>query len=270
MSAGTIPIVQTHDHVCLIHYGETSRRPVLLQWTREGLASNERVLLVEPPEIGASMMELLGDTGDRVVVVAPEDAYRGDHDPRALTHRLTESVRHADDGAPPIRKISSPASHALSVIGDVGTYLEYEEQLEGVAQRDHVGFLCQYDHVALDEDVIIRAAAAHTVVVQLDDLALPTLDLRPIDGGVRVSGEIDAANASVVASWMSRHKGRPLRVDCSNLTFMDVAGYRAVTTFVSDDAPIVFTRVNGVPKKLLSLLPEELNSGHVFVGTAEP
>jgi hypothetical protein len=270
MSAGTIPIVQTHDHVCLIHYGETSRRPVLLQWTREGLASNERVLLVEPPEIGASMMDLLGDTGDRVVVVSPEDAYRGDLDGRALAHRLTDPVRRADDGAPPIRKISSPASHALSVIGDVGTYLEYEEQLEGVAQRDHVGFLCQYDHVALDDDVIIRAAAAHTVVVQLDDLALPTLDLRPIDGGVRVSGEIDAANASVVASWMSRHKGRPLRVDCSNLTFMDVAGYRAMTAFVSDDAPIVFTRANGVPQKLLSLLPEELTSRHVSVGAAEP
>jgi hypothetical protein len=50
---------------------------------------------------------------------------------------------------------------------------------------------------------------------------------------------------------------------------MDVAGYRAVTAFVSDDAPIVFTRVNGVPQKLLSLLPDELTSSHVSVGTAE-
>jgi hypothetical protein len=269
MSAGTIPIVQTRDHVCLIHYGETSRRPVLLQWTREGLAANERVMLVEPPEIGASMMDLIGDTGGRVVMVSPEDAYRGDGDGLALAQQLTAPARTAADGAPAIRKISSPASHALSVIGDVGTYLEYEQQLERVAQRDHLGFLCQYDHVALDEDVIVRAAASHTVVVQLDDLALPTLDLRPIDGGVRVSGEIDAANASVVASWMSRHKGRRLVVDCSNLTFMDIAGYRALTAFVSADAPMLFTRVNGVPQKLLSLLPEGVTSDHVSVGTAE-
>ena len=258
MSAGTQPIAQRHDHVCLIHYGESSRRPVLLQWVREAIPADEAVLLVEPPEIAQTMTHLIGEPADRVIFLSPEEAYPRDHDGAAYARHLTAPTRSATHAARSIRKVSSPASHALPMMRDLDAYLEYERQLDAIADHDDVALLCQYDRIVLDEEVVVRAAAAHAVVVQLDDLALPTLDLRPTDDGVRASGEIDAANASIVASWMSRHRGRPIVVDCSNLTFMDVAGYRALTTFASDGAPIVLTRVNGVPEKLLSVLPDEL------------
>ena len=126
--------------------------------------------------------------------------------------------------------------------------------------------LCQYDHVLVDADLVTRAAAEHEIVVQLDDLALPTLDLRPTPEGIRVSGEIDIANHAVVTSWMSRHRGRRLIVDCSNLTFLDVAGLRALTAFGSDDAPVVLEHLNGIPARLLSALPLGSMPSHIEIG----
>ena len=267
MSAGTQPIAQRHDHVCLIHYGESSRRPVILQWIREAAPADEVVLLIEPPETAEAITDLIGDPADRILFRSPAEAYAGDHDGAARARRLTEPAGSPTHATRAVGKISSPASHALALMPDADTYLEFERQLDAIAHRDGVAVLCQYDRVVLYEEVVVRAAAAHTVVVQLDDLALPTLDLRPTDDGMRVSGEIDAANAAIVASWMARHRGRPLVVDCSNLTFMDVAGYHALTTCASDDTPIVLTRVNGAPQKLLSVLPDELGRRHVSAGS---
>jgi hypothetical protein len=235
---------------------------VLVRWAREEIPADEAVLLVELPQVAETMAGLIGERTDRVVFMSPEEAYPRHHDGAGHARNLTDGARSGTT-ARSIRKVSSPASHALSVMPDPDTYLAYEWQLDTIADRDGIAFLCQYDRVVLNEEIVVRAAAAHAVVVQLDDLALPTLELRPTDDGVRVSGEIDAANASIVASWMSRHRGRPVIVDCSNLTFMDIAGYRALTTFASDDTPIVLTRVNGVPQKLLSVLPEDLVRRHV-------
>jgi hypothetical protein len=269
MSARRAPFVPTHGHVCLIHYGETSRRPVLLQWTRDALAAGEGVLLVEPREAVESFRELLGEPDARVVYLTPEEAHRREgNEPKVVRH-LTAPAPSADGSEVPIRRLSSPVSHALSVLGDADAHVEYEERLgELTDSRGDLAVLCQYDRVLVDGALVERGAAAHSVVVQLDDLALPTLDLRPTGDGVKVSGEIDAANASIVRAWMSRHGRGSLVVDCSNLTFIDVAGYRALTDFASEGSGIELTHLSGVPKRLVSLVPEIL-SGHVSVRSGE-
>ena len=151
---------------------------------------------------------------------------------------------------------------------DERTQLEHERAFARVVEERPIARLCQYDHVGIDGDLIARAAAEHEIVVQLDDLALPTLDMRPTDHGVRLSGEIDLANHDIVRSWMSRHRGRRLVVDCSNLTFLDVAGLRALTAWATAETPLVLEHVNGAPAKLLSASALRFLPAHVAVARA--
>ena len=264
MSAETTPIVQTHDHVCLIYWGETSRRPVLLQWAREGLAAGEGIVLVEPPSNGAAYVELIGEDADRLVVVDPGTLYPSGDDGTVLAKRLHRAATSVDGDKAPAARMSVPAGYALAV-HDERTHLEHERAFARIVEERPVAMLCQYDQVAIDGALVARAAAEHEIVVQLDDLALSTLDMRPTDDGVRLSGEIDLANHDIVRSWMSRHRGGRLVVDCANLTFLDIAGLRALAAWATEDAPLVLEHVNGAPATLLSAFPFELLLPHVVV-----
>jgi len=268
MTVGTTPIVQSHSHVFVLHHGESSRHPVVLQWVREGLADGQGVVLVEPKRTAETFVEELGADSDGVVVMPPDTAFAIDDDGEPAVLRAVErnggSDARARGSARAVRRLTSPATHALAWFDDdLERYLRFETRLEELCARTGIAALCHYDQVALDQEVIARAAAAHEIVVQLDDLALPTLDLRPVEGGIRVSGEIDAANASIVASWMTRHHDAPLVVDCSTLTFVDVAGLRALITYASEEAPITLAHVNGAPHKLTSVLAGDLAAMHV-------
>ena len=266
MTVGTTPIVQSHSHVCVLHHGESSRHPVVLQWVREGLADGQGVVLVEPKRTAEAFVEELGADGDGVVVMPPDTAFAMDDDGEPAVLRAVERNGGSDarGSARAVRRLTSPATHALAWFDDdLERYLRFETRLEELCTRTGIAALCHYDQVALDQEVIARAAAAHEIVVQLDDLALPTLDLRPVAGGIRASGEIDAANASIVVSWMTRHRGAPLVVDCSTLTFVDVAGLRALITYASEEAPITLALVNGAPRKLTSVLADDLAAMHV-------
>lgn len=267
MSAETTPIAQTHGHVCLIYWGETSRRPVLLQWAREGLSAGEGTVLIEPPSNGAALVELVSDDTDRLVIIDPQTLYGSGVDGAVLVDRLHGAATSVDGDMAPVARISVPAADALAV-HDERTHLQHERAFARVVEERPIAMLCQYDQVAIDGALIARAAAEHEIVVQLDDLALPTLDMRPTDEGVRVSGEIDLANYDIVRSWMSRHRGRRLAVDCSNLTFLDVAGLRALSAWATVDTPLVLDHVNGAPALLLSACPFELLPAHVAVAPA--
>jgi len=264
MSAETTPIVQTHDHVCLIYWGETSRRPVLLQWAREGLAAGEGTVLIEPPSNGDALVELIGDDADPLIVVDPGTLYASGDDGAVLAERLHRAATSVDGDKAPVARMSVPAAYALAV-HDERTHLEHERAFARIVEERPVAMLCQYDQVSIDGALIARAAEEHEIVVQLDDLALSTLDMRPTDDGVRLSGEIDLANHDIVRSWMSRHRGRRLLVDCSNLTFLDVAGLRALTAWATEDTPLVLEHLNGAPARLLSALPLGSVPAHVAV-----
>jgi hypothetical protein len=266
MSA-TTPIVQTHDHVCLIHWGETSRRPVLLQWAREGLSAGEGTVLIESPSNGAALVDLVGDDAAPLVVVDPETLYGSGDDGAMLAERLHAAATSVDGDKAPVARLSVPAAYALAV-HDERTHLEHERAFAQVVENRPVAMLCQYDQVTIDGTLIARAAAEHEIVVQLDDLALPTLDMRPTDEGVRLSGEIDFANHDIVRSWMSRHRGRRVAVDCSNLTFLDVAGLRALTAWATEENPLALEHVNGVPATLLSASASGFMPAHVAVARA--
>jgi hypothetical protein len=267
MTAETTPIVKTHDHVCLIYWGETSRRPVLLQWAREGLAEGEGTVLVEPPSNATALVELVGDHADRLVVVDPEAFYIPGRDGAMLAEHLHRAATSVDGDKAPAARMSLPAVHALAAY-DERTHLEHERAFARFVEERPLAMLCQYDQVEIDGDVIARAAAEHEIVVMLDDVALPTLDLRPTDTGVRLSGEIDLANHDIVRAWMSRHRGSRVVVDCSNLTFLDVAGLRALAAWATEDAPLVLEHINGAPEKLLSASASASLPTHVTVASA--
>jgi hypothetical protein len=267
MTPDTTPIVQTHDHVCLIYYGDTSRQPVVIQWVREGLSEGEGVVLIEPSATAEALIGLAGeDAAERVVVVEP-DALYGSGGDGAIAERLFHAATSSDGHRAPTARISSPAAYGLA-LHDVRTHLEHERAFARAVDRHPIAMLCQYDQVSIDDDVVAQAAAEHEIVVQLDDVALATLDLRPTAEGVRVSGEIDIANHEVVRSWMSRYRGRPLAVDCSNLTFLDLPGLRALTAYATEDAPASLEHLNGEPATLVSALPVGTMPGHVAVGRA--
>ena len=200
MTSPATPVINEHEHVCLIYYGETSRRPVLLQWAIEGIGADEAVMLVERDHDAQPLLELVGDRAfGGGVVVDPANVYgRGGGD--VLTDVIVaEAIR---DTGRRIGRVSLPAMHALA-FHDAPTYLGCERALADRVADQPTSVLCQYDRILVGDDLVVRAAAEHTLVVQLDDLALPTLDLRPIDHGIRVSGEIDRRTIPSPHGWRS-------------------------------------------------------------------
>lgn len=93
-----------------------------------------------------------------------------------------------------------------------------------------------------------------------------TVRWTPVDDGVRLDGEVDASNASILAEIVAlerlRH-GDQVRLELDGLSFMDGAGVRALLAIArelrEDGGLLVLVSPGYIVRKALSVLtPEEL------------
>jgi anti-anti-sigma factor len=102
-----------------------------------------------------------------------------------------------------------------------------------------------------------------------------TVRWTPVDGGVRLEGEVDASNASTLAEIVALERlrlGGNVRLELDGLSFMDGAGVRALLTIARDlgeeGGLLVLVSPGYIVRKALSVLtPEELLDSIRIVGS---
>ena len=137
----------------------------------------------------------------------------------------------------------------------------YEVRLErrqhGRAGPAKDSILCQYDHGRFGPGVLSDVAEAHQVDVS------PELAAIGRDGEVgaaydrardalRLSGELDFASAQTVSDVLDAHFHGPLRLDLADLSYIDVAGMRALRGAAG--RRLVITSASDPVRRLLALL----------------
>jgi len=96
-----------------------------------------------------------------------------------------------------------------------------------------------------------------------------------VDDGVRLEGEVDASNASILADIVAlegRRLGGRVRLEMDDLSFMDGAGVRALLAIARDlreeGGMLVLVSPGYIVRKALSVLtPEELLDSIRIVGS---
>jgi anti-anti-sigma regulatory factor len=220
-------------HECCVVDTAQQHRERVLAWTREGLAADERVLLVQPPAKAAAFVGLLETNGidyrghaDRgqLLVIPPAEAYlvRGEFDPaRRLEEHAAFVEKSVDEGWAAVR-MSAEATVALAAIPDRDGLRTYEHGLEELTRSLPLSALCFYSR-NLFAAALPDAVAAHPAAVSDRLLRVGTET-----GRMRAMGEADASNADLLNGMGRMAVGTDgnITVDLSALTFIDVGGVR--------------------------------------------
>jgi ABC-type transporter Mla MlaB component len=109
----------------------------------------------------------------------------------------------------------------------------YEARIEGDIDAPSYSVLCQYDHGRFGPELLSDVIEAHTIDASPElaaigrDGELAAARDRDRDA-LRLAGELDFGCAQTVSEVLDAHFEGPLRLDLADLSFVDVAGMRAL------------------------------------------
>ena len=232
---------------------------------RHGLAEGHRVVALVNGDPAAWAAQLAADDprveqaleGGQLELRAASEVYLADgsFDMEAMLAEVrAEHARAIRDGYP-----------ALSMTGEMGAALrvapeeefhEYERRLGGLMESGTLVFLCQYDHHSLGTHALSDLAGNHCVdgspelapIGREGDLAAA----RVSGHTVRISGELDFVCAQSLADVLDTHFHGERRFDLADVTFVDVAGMRALRG--RPDRTLTITAASEPVQWLLALL----------------
>ncbi|GII05169.1 MEDS domain-containing protein [Planobispora takensis] len=239
--------VQLGDHLCLAFAHEAEQREVACAFVVAGLARGERVLcLTDGPgvdRVGRWLREAGVDvtaaTADgQLGVRAAEDSYlAGDRfDPDAMIAALRSeadaSLRAGFTGF----RVSGEMSWALREVAGAGRLEEYERRVTALFDEGMSAAICQYDTRVFPAERLRALIGCHPERVQPDALLQDgPLRITPgVDPGgqpvLRVSGMIDRSTTTAWSTALRTVTGGQgdVRIDMSELEFIDVAGLRTL------------------------------------------
>jgi ABC-type transporter Mla MlaB component len=148
--------------------------------------------------------------------------------------------------------------------------LERDRRQRGRPGSARYSMLCQYDHGRFGPAVLSDVAQVHQVDVS------PELAAIGRDGEVgaaydrardelRLSGELDFACAQTVSDVLDAHFPGPLRVDLADLSYVDVAGMRALRGHTG--RRLIITSASAAVRRLLALLAWDTDPGVELIET---
>ena len=215
-------------HVLLLYYEESHRRTGVASWLRRGLELGAKILYVEPPgELFArSLSGLLQDqpdAGEAVergqIQVVPAD--RTAYDPVWRASAVEDALRQ---GYPSVR-VSAEATTAWSVMPP-NRHAEVERTTERLCQTLPVSVMCQYP---ARESMEVLGPVSRVHGSGMRELLFQAA---PFEGGLAVSGEVDASNHDILRALLKAATAATDRdqfvVDLRGLDFLDVRGARAL------------------------------------------
>jgi ABC-type transporter Mla MlaB component len=224
------------------------------------------VYLVDPAEIDDITARLLAADPDVGRALAEGQLeLRGTHDAylpdgRFEAERMVAYLREVH------RRALAEGHRGLSCTGDMRWALtgapgcedlvHYERSLDGLAGDTTLRMLCQYDHAHFDAGALAEIASAHDVDVSPDLAPIVRDDYftaaRVQPGGIlRLVGDLDCDSADTLAGVLASLPDDELQVDLADLTFIDLAGMRALRQRSSQrldivDAPELVRRLLGL------------------------
>jgi anti-anti-sigma factor len=257
----------------LVHSDERQRRAGVVAWIRRGLEVGAKILYVEPVDEPAerALMNVLEqhqvyvdravDRGQLQVLPADDVTYSTTWQAGTIDAALAA-------GYPTVRW-SAEAETAWGVMSPTA-HADLEWATDEMCQRRPVSILCQYSS-SLNPATLQTVCAMHGCRVRGS-----LFHALPIPGGTALVGEVDVSNEAILQSSLAAACGVPevgrFVVDLSHLTFLDVAGARALLTGTAahrGNGGTVLLRAARPPvDRVLSLLGVDRQPGCIVEGSS--
>lgn len=240
----TIEDLDLVRHSCMVPDSDEHVWEAASAWVTSGLRAGERVLYFED-ETADRLLQRLAD--DRV----PLDAAMADGQFQVIPTEVARPIvtgpieglevamRHAIEetagqGWPGMRLLGEAARGRIDI--GLDSLVAYERHIDQLlAQHPSTRLLCLYDRTRYEPDVVEALRAVHGTELA----APPAYDdgllrvTRPVPSTLRLAGEIDHSNRSVLRRMLDGALEQTLRavdvpvdvtMDLASLRFLDVAG----------------------------------------------
>lgn len=227
------PSVDWDGHIVLVHDNEEQRRAGVAAWARRGLEAGSKVLYIESPDESADRrflgvlaendidVEPLIACGQLEVIPVHDETYAPGWQEALVDEALGAGYRTV--------RWSGEAETAWTMMSPL-VHADLEWTTDALCRRRPVSILCQYSS-SLPQATLESVCAMHA-----NGVRQPTLQTTPLPSGIALAGEVDRSNERILrlaltaAAATRATNGTPLRVDLSEVGFLDAAGARALLT----------------------------------------
>ncbi|WP_433053225.1 MEDS domain-containing protein [Dactylosporangium sp. CS-033363] len=270
MSATHAGRVRPGDHLCLPFASEVEQREVVSAFIADGLRRGERVLYFTDrtnPEALDAWLDPRGVDGALAIARGQLEVRGADgrdgFDPAEVVGGIRDAVRDARAAGFQGLRLTGEMSWALRGVPGATKLHEYESGVSStVVDSGDLAAVCQYDERLFERADLTRLVSVHHGVVCIDPLhddrqlrIVPTYSPR----GLRIAGVVDDATAAPLADALQQAAAWPtgepvLVLDLAELTFIDVAGIRALVRFAESVAPERRVQVRHMPTAMRKVL----------------
>lgn len=223
-------VQQRDGHLLMLFDDEEQRCAGLAAWVREGLVRGEQVALGDAAgPAGESVEEVLASHGVAVGSVVHDGSLRllpleTFYSVGGQARLLKEALAAGFTGY----RVAAQAATALSLMPPED-YADFEQALENLTRTRPVAAMCQYDRGRTTGPRLDQAMSAHPHALDEGQLSV-----RCAPGWLKLEGEVDRDNADVLNAVVRMARpatpGNTVHVDLRGLSFLDVAGLRAMVT----------------------------------------
>jgi anti-anti-sigma factor len=239
------------DHLCTLHAAPDEQVRLATAFVRSALGAGDRVLYVANGRDADAIAGLLRDGGvdadaaleaeqlrvlDFEAAYLPEGALVMDE---AMARFRAEIACARDEGFPGLR-ITAEMGTFGSTVPTLGDAVVWEGMASAALRELGAIGMCQYDAGLLGAEAQGALLRAHDALADDDGTRpLASFSATSTPWGIALEGELDVSNADVFARVL-RARGADratVRVDMSGLSFVGVAGLRAVFEAAAALAP---------------------------------
>ncbi|MEA2282677.1 MAG: hypothetical protein QOK21_3284 [Solirubrobacteraceae bacterium] len=233
--------VRPGEHACCHFADADDRERVAFAFVRDGLQRGDKVVYFADTDAAGPMTSGLDPAFEPAIargqleVRSADDAYLPDG--RFEPDRMLAMLRAEQERA------LAEGYLGLSVTGEMPTALSelpgsrqlgsYEAQIASDMDAASCSILCQYDHGRFGPGVLSDVVEAHEIdaspelaAIGRDGELAAARDRR--HGALRLAGELDFGCAQTLSEVLDAHFHGPLRLDLADLSYVDVAGMRAL------------------------------------------
>jgi ABC-type transporter Mla MlaB component len=261
-------VVRPGEHACCRFAHAQDRLHVASAFVRDALARGHKVVyLCDGEDLDASAGALAGGHDDVAAALASGQfelrLARATYAPdgrfdieRVLVAIREDRERALADGYPAL-SITGEMAWARPHVPGSERLSEYERRFAEAMEGGEIVALCQYAHGEFEPATLAEVAGSHEVDLspELAPLArTQCLIGARVDGGrtLRLAGELDFACADALATVLDGHFHDPLQLDLADLSYVDVAGMRAIRRHTG--RPLTIAGASVSVRRMLGLL----------------
>jgi anti-anti-sigma regulatory factor len=236
--------VRPGEHACCHFAHADDRERLAIAFVRDGLRRGDKVIYLYDRDDAAPLVSRLErlDPGFEPAMASGQFEIRRAHDTYIpdgsfVPDRMLAMVRDDHD-----RALAGGYS-GLSMTGEMPVALcevpgferlsAYEARLASDMDAPSCSIMCQYDHARFGPGILSDVVEAHEIDASPElaaigrDGELAAAHDRGRDA-LRLAGELDFGCAQTVSDVLDAHFHGTLRLDLADLTYVDVAGMRAL------------------------------------------